>query len=489
MSVLTSTLNAGQNLQKANLEGGFYNIINGKRVLLSGKLAVINPANGTELATVPDIDRDGLASAVAAARAAFPAWSATPYNQRRRQLAAVLEELEKHTEELCALFTAEQGRPLEGARWEIDWVLKRLGPALLKLQLPDEEHDSNQIGHVTVRYVPLGVVCAISPWNLPFLLSFTKVLPALLSGNTVVLKPSPFTPLTVLRTADYIRELLPAGVLNVITGGDDLGPWMTAHPGFDKIDFTGSTQTGKRVFESAAATLKHLTLELGGNDPGIVLPDADPKEIAQALFWSMFLFNGQGCITLKRLYVHEDIYDQLTKALVSVAQQVKTGDGFDPESGLGPVQNRLQYDRLQAVWKEIEQSGARILFKGAIPQASKGFFFPVTMVDNPPDHASFVAKEVFGPIRSILKYKNLDEAVQRANDTPYGLGASVWGKDPRTLRSVARRLNAGTVWINQHLAVSPEFPFGGHKESGIGVQQGLEGLRSYCNIQVIAERQ
>ncbi len=285
-----------------------------------------------------------------------------------------------------------------------------------------------------------------------------------------------------------MRELLPAGVLNVITGGDDLGPWMTAHPGFDKVDFTGSTQTGKRVFESAAASLKHLSLELGGNDPGIVLPDADPKEIAQALFWSMFLFSGQGCIMMKRLYVHEEIYDRVTKELIAVAQQVKTGDGFDPESGLGPVQNRLQYDRLRAVWEEIQRSGARILFKGTVPQNSDGFFFPVTMLDNPPDHASFVANEVFGPIRSILKYKHVQEAVERANDTPYGLGASVWGKDQDTLRSVARQLNAGTVLVNQHAAVSPESPFGGHKESGVGVQWGLEGLRSYCNIQVIAER-
>ncbi len=486
MSAITTGLESG--LQRANLEAGFYNIINGKRASFPGKLAVINPANGTELATVPDIDRDGLERAVASARAAFSSWSGTSFVERRKKLAAVLDELERHSEELYALFTAEQGRPLGGARWEIDWLLKRFGPATLQMQLPDEKHDSELMGHVTVRYVPLGVVCAISPWNLPFLLSFTKVLPALLTGNTVVLKPSPFTPLTVLRTADYMRELLPAGVLNVITGGDDLGPWMTAHPGFDKVDFTGSTQTGKRVFDSAAATLKHLSLELGGNDPGIVLPDADPKEIAQGLFWSMFLFSGQGCIMMKRLYVHEDIYDEVTKELIAVAQQVKTGDGFDPESGLGPLQNRLQYERLRAVWEEIERSGARILFKGTVPQNSGGFFFPVTMLDNPPERASFVAREVFGPIRSILKYRHVEEAVQRANDTPYGLGASVWGKDPDTLRNVAEQLNAGTVWINQHAAVSPEVPFGGHKESGVGVQWGLEGLRSYCNIQVIAER-
>jgi acyl-CoA reductase-like NAD-dependent aldehyde dehydrogenase len=475
-------------LKQANLETGFYNIINGERSSLGGELAVINPADGRQLAVVPDITRAALDEAVAAARNAFPGWSATSIQDRKATLASVLEEIGKHTEELSALLTAEQGRPLAGSQWEIGGLTHFFGPTFLGMDLPETMSESPVMGKVVTRYLPLGVVCAISPWNVPVLLSFTKVFPALLTGNTVVLKPSPSTPLTVLRICDYIRGLLPLGVFNVVTGGDALGAWMTSHAGFDKIAFTGSTQTGRKILESAAATLKNVTLELGGNDAGIVLPDANPGAIAEALFWSMFFLNGHVCMGLKRLYVHEDIYPQVTEALVAYAANIKTGDGFEVGSALGPVQNRLQYDRLVSTWKEIEQSGSNILFRGKVPQESEGFFYPVTMIDNPSDDASFVLNEVFGPIRSIMKYTDLDDAVRRANGTPYGLGASVWGEDAELLRSTAKRLNAGTVWINQHAVVSPDVPFTGHKESGLGVQFGLEGLESYCTIQVIATK-
>jgi hypothetical protein len=238
----------------------------------------------------------------------------------------------------------------------------------------------------------------------------------------LVLKPSPFTPLTVLRISDYIRELLPSGVLNTVTGGDELGPWMTSHPGIDHISFTGSTETGKRVLASASPTLKHVSLELGGNDPGIVLADADPNAIAEGLFNSMFLLSGQGCICLKRLYIHENIYSALTDALVAVARSVRVGDGFDPDAVLGPVQNHLQYQRLQSAWREITKSGATILFRGDVSANGKGFFFSVTLLDNPPEDASFVTHEIFGPIRSVFKYKTVDEAIRHANNTSYGLG-------------------------------------------------------------------
>jgi acyl-CoA reductase-like NAD-dependent aldehyde dehydrogenase len=226
---------------------------------------------------VTDTQKDGLDQADQAAKAAFPDWRSRTGSERRDFLASALEELKAHTDELCTILTAENGRPYRMAEFEITWILETYAPPLLQIELPDSTWNETGVGQITKRYVPLGVVAAISPWNLPFWLSFTKVLPALLAGNTVVLKPAVFTPLTVLRAADYIREILPPGVLNVISGGDDLGPWMTSHPDFQKISFTGSSETGRKVFASAAATLKHLTLELGGNDPGIVLPDADPQ--------------------------------------------------------------------------------------------------------------------------------------------------------------------------------------------------------------------
>jgi acyl-CoA reductase-like NAD-dependent aldehyde dehydrogenase len=283
--------------------------------------------------------------------------------------------------------------------------------------------------------------------------------------------------------------LLPPGVFNVVTGSDDLGPWMTSHPGIDLITFTGSTFTGKRVLASAAATLKRVTLELGGNDPGIILADAEPEKIAPALFNSMFVLSGQGCICLKRLYVHEDIYSKVTEALVAIASATKVGDGLDADTTLGPVQNQLQYKRLQSVWEEIKQSEAKVLFRGVVPTNTEGFFVPVTLLDNPPDGANFVTQEVFGPIRSIFRYKDLDEAIRRANNTSYGLGASVWGGDPVQLRSVASQLEAGTVWINQHAIRNPFVPATAYKDSGLGVEFGQEGLEEFCNMQVIAAKE
>jgi acyl-CoA reductase-like NAD-dependent aldehyde dehydrogenase len=476
-------------LASAKLDDGFYNIIGGKRLSAARTLSVINPATGEELAVVPDIVAASLDDAVDAARKAFPAWQALPCARRKETLSAVLTAIDRHAEELSVLLTAEQGRPLVQARWEVDLVTKLYGPAFMHMDIPEIEQDVAHIGHVCKRYTPIGVVGAISPWNLPVIISFMKALPALLAGNTLVLKPSPFTPLTVLRISDYIRDLLPPGVFNTVTGGDELGPWMTSHPGIDHISFTGSTETGKRVLVSASATLKHVGLELGGNDPGIVLPDADPNAIAQDLFNSMFLLSGQGCICLKRLYIHEDIYPAVTGALVAVARSARVGNGLDPNTALGPVQNHLQYQRLQSAWKEIKKSGATILFRGDVPANGKGFFFPVTLLDNPPENASFVAQEIFGPIRSVFTYRTVDEATRRANNTSYGLGASVWGKNADELQRVARQIEAGTVWINQHAIRNPFVPAAAYKNSGLGVELGDEGLREFCHIQVIAAKQ
>jgi acyl-CoA reductase-like NAD-dependent aldehyde dehydrogenase len=474
--------------RKARLENGFYNIIDGQRISSEKMLAVIEPATGEVLAKVPDADRTLLDQAVKSARQAFFSWSKVSYDERKAILNKVLDTIEEHYEEISILLTREVGR----TRSTVDWELQSLAGYRQVLNAPSsfqEESNSVVMGHVMKRYVPLGVVGAISPWNFPVALSMCKVIPALLTGNTIVLKPSPFTPLTMLRIADYLRPILPSGVFNIITGGDELGPLMTSHPGFNKIAFTGSTQTGKRVFASASNDLKRITLELGGNDPGIVLPDADPKEVAETLFWSLFHGNGQICMGLKRLFVPESLYPQLADAMVKIAEKVTLGDGLDPQVGIGASQNEPQFKRLQATWEEIKNSGTKVLFRGQIPEGTSGYFFPVTILDNPEVDASFVAQENFGPIRSLLKYKDVEEAVRKANDTEYGLGASVWGQNLEQLEAVAKQLQAGTVWINQHSVLDANVPFSGHKQSGIGVEFGREGLEAYCNVQVIARKQ
>src|SRR5260370_21765295 len=397
--------NREQALKRARLNAGFPNIVNGQRIDPSNRMKIFDPVTGEELASVTDTQRDGLDQAIQAAKAAFPRWSSKTWNERKDILAKAMEELKAHTDELCTILTAENGRPYRMAEFEITWILETYAPTLLQMELPDFTWNETGVGQITKRYVPLGVVAAISPWNLPFWLSFTKVLTALLTGHTVVLKPAVFTPLTVLRAADYIREILPPGVLNVISGGDDLGPWMTSHPDFQKVSFTGSSETGRKVFASAAATLKHLTLELGGNDAGIVLADADPQAIAEYLFRTMFALSGQGCVTLKRLFVHESIYPALTDALISCAQRQKLGDGFDPETTLGPIQNRPQFARMQTTWEKIQEAKTPVLYQGIVPSEGGGLFFPVTLLDNPPAEATYVIRKIRGPLRARIKYR------------------------------------------------------------------------------------
>lgn len=471
------------------LEEGFANVINGMKVTSSKQMTIIDPVTGKALAQVCDTGEDGLNEAVQAARAAFPDWSQQSWAERRQVLTTAIEVLKAHHEELVTLLTAENGRPSCMARFEVGWILDTYAPHLFQLELKDSQRTESGLGTVTQRYLPLGVVAAISPWNLPFWLSFTKVLPALLAGNTVVLKPAPYTPLTVLRAVDRIKALLPPGTLNAISGSDELGPLITAHPAFRKISFTGSSDTGRKVFASVAPTLKHLTLELGGNDAGIVLADANVEDIAPHLFRSMFTFTGQGCITLKRLFVHADVYERLAAHLVEIAQQQKLGDGFDPEVTMGPIQNRPQFSRLEETWREIQASGTAILFRGEAPTAGAGLFFPVILLDDPPADAPYVVRENFGPIRAVFRYEDLDDAIRMANATPYGLGASVWGNDEKQLLSVARQLDAGTVWINQHLNVHPNVPKDARKDSGIGSEFGVEALKDFCSVQVIARSQ
>jgi len=312
-----------------------------------------------------------------------------------------------------------------------------------------------------------------------------KLAPALLAGNTVVLKPSPFTPLATLKLGELLCDIVPAGVINVVSGDDGLGPQLTAHPEVDKIAFTGSTATGKLIMQSAAGTLKRLTLELGGNDPAIVLPDVNVQEVAAQLFWAAFRNTGQVCIAAKRIYVHAEIYDAMRQALINVAEQVRIGPGDQQGVELGPLQNRRQFEQVTALLQRTRETGARVVTTGQqLP--TRGYFMAPTFVDNPPDDAEVVVSEPFGPIVPLLSFQSIDEVVARANGTPYGLGASVWSSDIAAAAAVAERLECGIIWLNHAQALSPEAPFGGHKQSGLGVENGDEGLLEYTNLQAIA---
>jgi acyl-CoA reductase-like NAD-dependent aldehyde dehydrogenase len=331
---------------------------------------------------------------------------------------------------------------------------------------------------------PLGVVAAITPWNFPLTLAFWKIAPALLAGNTMVLKPSPFTPLSTLKVAELLRDVLPPGVLNVVSGGDELGAWMTSHPMPRKISFTGSIETGKKVAASAAPDLKRVTLELGGNDPAIVLDDADPATVAKAIFAGAFNNNGQVCSAIKRVYVPEALYDDVVDALAVHAKAVKVGDGTDPESKLGPINNAPQFERVKELVADAISQGARAV-TGGHAMDRPGYFFEPTILAGLSDGTRIVDEEQFGPALPVISYRDLGDAVDRANATHFGLSGSVWSADPDRAASVAAELECGTAWINTHLALSPQQPFGGFKWSGVGVENGPWGLAEFTEFQAV----
>lgn len=461
------------------------------RMLIGGKLTgtdeqfeVLNPATEQVIASVPDASQADLDAAIAAARAAFPAWSAKSMDERRAVLNAMGDVILANVDELKRLLTSEQGKPHHEAEGEVIGAGYWLKGAA-SLDLPREVVEDSEERRVETRRVPLGVVGAIAPWNFPLILAMFKIGPGLLAGNTMVLKPSPFTPLTTLRFAELVKDVVPAGVLNVITGGDRLGPWLTAHQGLDKISFTGSTATGKRVMESASHGLKRITLELGGNDPAIVMPDVDVKEIAPKLFWAAFNNNGQICIATKRMYIHKDVYEPLRDAIVEYAKTVKVGDGSEQGTQIGPINNRPQYERVKALIADSQAQGHNILLGGDAIEGP-GYFIPVTIIDNPPEDSRIVREEQFGPVLPLLKFDDVEDALARANDSEYGLGGSVWSADTDRALEIAQRVASGTVWVNETQYLSPIAAFGGRRQSGIGVEGGREGLMEYTAAQTIS---
>jgi acyl-CoA reductase-like NAD-dependent aldehyde dehydrogenase len=445
---------------------------------------VINPATASAFARAPDASRVQLDLAVKAARRAFERWRAVPAAGRREILFQFAGAIRAETQSLAQLLTREQGKPLAASVREIESTAARI-EGLLSFELTPETLRSDERGRVVLDYQPLGVVGAIAPWNSPVLLATQIAAQALVTGNSVILKPSPFTPLATLRLGEIAARTLPPGLFNTLSGGNELGRWMTEHPGIDKIGFVGSIATGKRVLASAAASnLKRVSLELGGNDAAIVLADADVDAIAPQLFWSAFVNSGQRCMAVKRVLVHESLTDRLGSALAELANRAKVGDGLEPGVELGPVQNRPQFERVLGLITNALMRGGRALAGGAALDRP-GYFIAPTVITGVAEGTPLVDEEQFGPVLPLLTFTKVDEAVTRANATRFGLGASIWSGDPEYAETIARRLEAGTVWINAHGGSVPEIPFGGCKESGVGRGMGLMGLKSYAEPRVI----
>lgn len=457
-------------------------LINGQMVEAEQTFDAINPADETVLAHVPDMSLAQLDETIAAAQAAFDGWRATPVEERKALLRGLAGAIAADSERLARLLTLEQGKALGDSLMEIQAASYWLDRTC-ELDIPVDVHVDTDERRIETRHVPIGVVAGIVPWNFPVGLAAWKIGPALLAGNTLILKPSPNTPVTTLAIAELAKDIFPAGVLNIVSGSDRLGPWLTQHPGIDKISFTGSTATGRAIMSEAGNRLKRITLELGGNDPAIVLEDADVEALAPRLFWAAFTNNAQFCLASKRMYVHEKVYDRTAKALVDYARTVMVGDGMSEGTQLGPIQNRKQFERIVNLLDDACSEGIEFFIGGKV-EAGKGYFVPVSIADNPPETSAIVAEEAFGPILPLLRFSSDDEVVARANASIYGLGASVWGADGHA-QAVAERLEAGTVWINTIHELDPGIAFAGHKQSGFGVENGLGGLLEYTTPQTL----
>jgi acyl-CoA reductase-like NAD-dependent aldehyde dehydrogenase len=458
--------------------------INANPVPVQAMFDVANPAGGIA-GQAPNASLADLDNAVAAAQGAFKSWSQQSDADLQTACEAVTAKIAEHAEELAQIMTAEQGKPLNGlgSRWELGGAQAWAGYTA-GLSLPMKVLQDNAEGRVELHRKPLGVVGSITPWNFPVMIAIWHIMPALRTGNTVVIKPSPLTPLSTLRLVELMNDVLPAGVVNIVTGDDkvvNLGAAMSAHPGIRKIVFTGSCGTGEKIMASAATTMKRLTLEMGGNDAGIVLPDVDPQAIAEGLFWGAFINNGQTCAAMKRLYVHEDVHDAVCDALVAFARTIPVGPGSDENAILGPVQNPMQHAKVARLVAAAKENG-EVLLGGS---AGEGLFFEPTIIAGLNNGDPLVDEEQFGPALPVIKYSDLDQAITAANNSPNGLGGSVWSADIDKARAVAARLECGSVWINKHGAIQPNAPFGGVKSSGLGVEFGEEGLAEYTDIQVV----
>jgi acyl-CoA reductase-like NAD-dependent aldehyde dehydrogenase len=423
--------------------------------------------------TVADLD-----AAIAAAAAAQPAWAALGHAERSRLMRLVADDIDASAEELGEIITQEQGKVAGSgeAHGAAHWLRGAADTVL------EPRHLGNG---AELHYVPLGVVASIGPWNFPVMIAVWHLAPALRMGNTVVIKPSENTPLSVLALVEILRRHLPDGVVTAVSGDREVGSALASHPGIAKIVFTGSTATGRRIVESSAANLARLTLELGGNDAGIVLPGTDVDAVADSLFWGAFMNTGQVCAALKRLYVHDSVYEETVAALAARAEAAPIGSGHDKSNKLGPVQNPAQFEIVSRLVDDARARGARIV-TGGEPAAELGpLFYRPTIIADVEDGAAVVDEEQFGPVLPVIRYTDVDDAIRRANGTEQGLGASVWGADADAAADVAQRLEAGTVWINQHGGVDPSIPFGGTKASGYGLEFGVEGLKAMAATKVI----
>jgi acyl-CoA reductase-like NAD-dependent aldehyde dehydrogenase len=472
-------------LQKGHSVRDFTMTIGGQGRASAASFGVDNPATGAVIATAPECSEADLDQAMQSAQGALGGWRADAA-ARRAALGALAGAVEASAGELAGLITSEQGKPLAESRAEVQDAIADLR-FFASLEIPAEPVGDDAHAAVRVLRRSVGPVAAITPWNFPLGTAIAKIAPGLAAGCTMVVKPSPFTPLACLRLGELSRASLPPGVLNVVSGSDQVGEWMSRHPVPRMVSFTGSIATGKRIAGAIAPDLKRATLELGGNDPAIVLDDAEVGQVADRLFQNAFANCGQVCVAVKRVYVPARMHDELVAALADRARSARVGDGSSDGTEIGPLCNRQQFDRVSDLVADAVRKGATVAAGGAAIDRP-GYFFEPTVLAGLDDTFRIVSEEQFGPALPVLPYDGIADAIRRANDTHFGLGASIWTADPDRGAALATSVESGTVWVNTHQDAVPGQPFGGMKWSGTGVEGGLWGLIGFTDLQVVHVR-
>jgi acyl-CoA reductase-like NAD-dependent aldehyde dehydrogenase len=459
------------------------------------EIDVVNPATEEVVSSVPSADAADVDLAVETAKRAFPAWAATDTEKRAQLLADAAGLIEERAKDLAALLTSEQGKPILEARGEVTHLahgVRYYAEAGTKVRGAYQELPSAfgpAYGQVIRR--PMGVCAAITPYNFPLTLLGTKVAPALVSGNTVVAKPAATTPLATLEVARIFAEAgVPDGVLNVVTGrGSVIGDALVRHPDVRRVAFTGSTDVGRHVMEVAGPQLKRVSLELGGSDPVIVCEDADVDAAVKAVIIGRYWNAGQACLGCKRVFVHESVYDAFVAQLVERVGRYEPGDGTvkaeKPKLRMGPIHTRAGRDELLAQIEDGVAHGGDVLIGGGTGSGERGWFLEPAVVAEPGERSRLETEEVFGPVLPVFRYSDFDDAIRRANDTPYGLGSSIWTHDVRKIHRAARDIDSGMTWVNQIHYGYDELPFGGVKASGFGKEHGLEALDSYVELKSV----
>jgi acyl-CoA reductase-like NAD-dependent aldehyde dehydrogenase len=461
----------------------FYNIVDGKQKSSKNVHNGINPVTSEKLWDVPIATQQDVDDAVESAQKAFKSWSQTPIEKRKELMLKFTDLYGGYQKEFTDLLCKETGKPRAFAASEVGGVMEFV-KFHTGLELPVDKYE-NDTEIVETTWEPLGVVGAICPWNFPLILSAGKIAPALLSGCTIIVKPSPFTPYTALKLVELCQQIFPPGVVQVLGGDDKLGPMLTAHPGIAKISFTGSIATGKKIMEACSKTLKRVTLELGGNDPCIVYPDVDLDKAVPEVTMGCFFNSGQVCVATKRVYIHESIYTEFVKRMFEFPKNIKVGPSDEQGVLLGPIQNSMQYEKVKQFFADSKAKGYKFAVGQPDVAASKGFFITPTIIDNPPNNSRIIQEEPFGPIVPTQPWSDEEEVIARANSTNTGLGASIFSKNIEQAKKTARRIESGNVFINSFTKPIPQAFFSGHKESGVGGEWGPHGVLAYCNAKAI----